>query len=110
MIVSWPLIAACFWALAAGVTAMLPYRRQFPPGIVLLVAAPVILIWIAVDHGVLPAALGTLGFLSMFRNPMIYLVRRALGLPVRRPDDPARPLPATPSTPASADPARKASP
>ena len=47
MTVGWPLLAACLWVLAAAGTAMLPYRRQFPPGIVLLVLAPAILVWIA---------------------------------------------------------------
>ncbi len=80
---SWPLAAACFWVLAATVTALLPMRRQYPPGITLLVLAPVILIWIGLEHGVWVAVAGTLGFVSMFRNPLIYLGRKALGLPTR---------------------------
>ena len=45
--------------------------------------APVILIWIGLEHGVWVAVAGTLGFVSMFRNPLIYLGRKALGLPTR---------------------------
>ena len=80
---TWSLAAACFWVLAATVTALLPMRRQYPPGIALLVLAPVILIWIGLAHGVWVAVAGTLGFVSMFRNPLIYLGRKALGLPPR---------------------------
>ncbi|MFN0116221.1 MAG: DUF2484 family protein [Paracoccaceae bacterium] len=96
MTLSWPLFAACLWVLAAAGTAMLPYRRQFPPGIVLLILAPLILIWIGAAHGIVPALLGTLGFVSMFRRPLWFLSRRALGLPAPRPP--------------GADPDRKASP
>lgn len=82
-------VAAILWVLAATVTAFLPYRRQFPPGITLLVLAPVVIVWIGYEHGwfwVLPALLA---FLSMFRNPLIYMARRAMGRPVQRPVDPA---------------------
>ncbi len=93
-IISPPVIAACLWVLAATITAFLPYRRQFPPGITLLVAAPLILIWLGVHHGFWVAAISTAGFLSMFRNPLIYFTRRAMGLPVSLPDDPAPSAPA----------------
>ncbi|MGB7322845.1 MAG: DUF2484 family protein [Albidovulum sp.] len=75
---SWPLLAAAIWALAATFTAFLPMRLQYPPGITLLILAPVILIWIGVAHGVFWALLGTAGFLSMFRKPLIYFGRKAL--------------------------------
>jgi Protein of unknown function (DUF2484) len=97
-IISPPAIAACLWVLAATVTAFLPMRRQYPPGITLLIAAPLILIWLGYQHGFWVAAISTAGFLSMFRNPLIYFARRALGLPTRLPDDPA------PSTPAPSGP------
>ena len=76
------LIAACLWALAATVTALLPMRLQYPPGLTLLILAPFLLIWIGLAHGVLPAALATLAFTSMFRRPLWYLTRKALGRPV----------------------------
>lgn len=82
------LIAAAVWVLAATVTAFLPYRRQFPPGIVLLILAPLILIWIGWEHGWLWLFIGLAGFASMFRNPLIYFWRRWRGLPVTRPADP----------------------
>ena len=73
------LVAACLWALAATVTALLPMRLQFPPGIVLLILAPVLLVWLAIAHGPLAAGLGLLAFLSMFRRPLVYFGRKALG-------------------------------
>ncbi|WP_284164337.1 DUF2484 family protein [Frigidibacter sp. SD6-1] len=78
---SYALLAAFLWVLAATVTALLPMRRQFPPGITLLILAPVILIWIGVEHGPIPALLGLAGFLSMFRRPLLYFARKALGRP-----------------------------
>jgi uncharacterized RDD family membrane protein YckC len=80
-----PVVAACLWVLAATVTAFLPYRLQYPPGLMLLLLAPLILVWMGWQHGPWVALIATLGFVSMFRNPLIYLGRRALGLPARRP-------------------------
>ena len=85
----WPLLAAAVWALAATFTAFLPMRMQFPPGIFLLLIAPVILIWIGVAVGLLWALLGLAGFVSMFRKPLIYFGRKAMGQ--HRPDDGAAP-------------------
>lgn len=82
-----PLIAACLWVLAATVTAFLPMRRQMVPGIALLVAAPVILIWIGTEHGPWLALAGLAGFVSMFRNPLIHLARRAAGRPAPLPPE-----------------------
>jgi len=73
------LITGCIWVVLATVVAFLPMRRQFPPGIVLLIAAPLVLGWIAWDHGTWIFVAGLLGFISMFRNPLIYFYRRARG-------------------------------
>lgn len=81
------LIAAIAWALGATVTAFLPMRAQMVPGIALLVAAPVLIVWIGVAHGWIWAVGGLLAFLSMFRNPLIYFARRALGRPAPLPPD-----------------------
>lgn len=82
-----PLVAACLWVLAATVTALLPMRRQMVPGVALLVAAPLLLVWIGLAHGWLAATLGALAFLSMFRNPLLYFARRALGRPAPLPPE-----------------------
>ncbi len=73
------LISAAIWVLLATIVAFLPMRAQFPPGIILLIAAPLLIGWIAWDHGVLLAGVGVLGFASMFRNPLIYYVKRWRG-------------------------------
>jgi hypothetical protein len=81
-----PLIWACLWAIAATATAMLPMRYQIVPGLALLVAAPVLLVWIGYVHGLWITLAALLAVLSMFRNPLIYLARRALGQRSERPD------------------------
>lgn len=81
------LIAACLWALAATVVALLPMRAQMIPGLALLLAAPVLLVWIAMTHGVWVTLGCLLAVLSLFRNPLIYLVRRAMGKPVHIPEE-----------------------
>jgi Protein of unknown function (DUF2484) len=84
---SLPLILGCVWVLAATATAMLPMRRQMVPGVALLMAAPVLLGWIGYAHGWIWLAIGLFAFLSMFRNPLLYFLRRALGRPAPLPKE-----------------------
>jgi signal transduction histidine kinase len=84
---STPVILGCVWVLAAAITAMLPMRRQMVPGLALLAAAPVLLVWIGWAHGWLWLAFGLFAFLSMFRNPLIYFARRAMGRPAPLPKE-----------------------
>jgi hypothetical protein len=77
--VSLPLILGCLWVLVAAVTAMLPMRLQRYPGIPLLLAAPVLIVWIGMAHGWWWSAIGLAAFVSMFRRPLIYFWRRARG-------------------------------
>lgn len=79
------LIIGAFWVLASAVVAMLPMRRQYVPGVALLILAPFVLAFIGYQHGFWLFALGLAAFLSMFRNPLIYLFRRARG---QRPEIP----------------------
>lgn len=72
-------IFACLWVVASAVVAFLPMRRQYVPGIALLIAAPLIIIWLAYDYGWWVALIGLFGFVSMFRNPLIYIYRRLRG-------------------------------
>lgn len=76
---SLPLIIAALWVIAASIVAFLPMRRQFAPGLVLLVAAPVLIIWIGAEHGWIWAMIGLGAFLSMFRRPLWYFARKAMG-------------------------------
>ncbi|MFZ5962729.1 DUF2484 family protein [Thalassococcus sp. BH17M4-6] len=73
------LIAACLWVLAATATAMLPMRRQYVPGVALMIAAPVLLGWLGYSHGGVVFGLCLAAFVSMFRNPLKYLIARMRG-------------------------------
>ncbi len=76
---SLPLVFGCIWVFAATVTAMLPMRLQYPPGITLLILAPVLIGWIGIAHGWGVTAIAVLAFASMFRNPLRYFWKRARG-------------------------------
>lgn len=67
------------WVLASAVVAFLPMRRQYVPGLALMLAAPVLigLIWRGVGWAAGLAALAA--FVSMYRNPLRYLWARARG-------------------------------
>jgi Protein of unknown function (DUF2484) len=82
------LVLSCIWVLAAAATAMLPMRRQYAPGITLLVAAPVLIGWLGWTHGAWVGVIALLAFVSMFRNPLIYFAKKAMGKPVEIPKDP----------------------
>jgi len=72
-------LAAIAWVIAATLTALLPMRRQYLPGITLLLAAPLLILWLGVTHGWSVGVLALAGFVSMFRNPLRYLWARARG-------------------------------
>ena len=75
---TYSLIAACLWVLAATGTAMLPLRLQFAPGLALLLAVPPLLYWIGMQNGAWVAVFAGLAVLSMFRRPLGYLARKAV--------------------------------
>ena len=79
---SWPLIIGAFWVIAVAITSFLPYRRQIWTGLPLLIAAPVLLFWIGWTHGFGWVLIGLFAFGSMFRRPLNYFARLALGLPL----------------------------
>ena len=54
-------------------------KHQYVPGIMLLVLAPVLIIWLAFVYGLLVGAVALFAFVSMFRNPLIYIYRRLRG-------------------------------
>jgi hypothetical protein len=84
---SLPLVLGGLWIIASAVVAMLPMQRQMVPGIALLIAAPMLLVWIGWVHGWLWLAFGLFAFVSMFRNPLLYFLRRALGRPAPLPKE-----------------------
>ena len=73
------LIAGALWVVAATLVALLPMRRQYVPGVTLLVLAPVLIVWIGIVHGWVWFGLALAGFVSMFRNPLRYFWRLARG-------------------------------
>jgi len=75
------LVFGAFWVLAATATAVLPMRAQMVPGLALLVAAPMLLIWIGMVHGWLWAGFGLFAFVSMFRRPLRFFAVRVFGHP-----------------------------
>lgn len=79
------LILGCLWVLASAVVALLPMRLQFVPGIALLLAAPPLLVYLATQHSPWLVLAGVFAFVSMFRNPLRYFLKRALGQPVELP-------------------------
>ena len=56
-------------------------RRQYAPGMVLLVAAPLLIGAIGHAYGWIFAVVALMAFLSMFRRPLMYFARKGLGLP-----------------------------
>ncbi len=78
MILLWLCIA---WVLLSAAVAMLPMRLQYVPGVALLVAAPVLIGWIAWDVAWWAGLLALAAFVSMFRNPLRYFWSRLRGQP-----------------------------
>lgn len=67
------------WVFASAGVAMLPMRHQYIPGVALLIAAPVLIVAAAMQYGWIYAALGLAAFISMFRNPLRYILARLRG-------------------------------
>lgn len=76
---SYSVIIGCLWVLAGTFCAFLPMRRQYPIGVALLIAAPVLVVWIGYDFGWFVAVLALAAFVSMFRRPLMYFYARARG-------------------------------
>ena len=74
------------YVLCAAIVAMLPIRRQYWPAGIMLIMAPVLLGFIGYQHGWIWFALGMFAFLSMFRNPLRYLWKKARGEHVELPE------------------------
>lgn len=72
-------IVSGLWVIAATVVALLPMRQQYIPGVALLLAAPVLIFLLARSFGVWVAIVAIFAFVSMFRNPLRYFAKRALG-------------------------------
>ena len=73
------LLLCVVWVFASAGVAMLPMKRQYAPGVVLLLTAPVLIAMIWVQVGWIVAVLALGAFVSMFRNPLRYLIAKASG-------------------------------
>lgn len=71
---STPAVLAALWALAATIVALLPMHRQYPPGFALLLSAPLLIVWLGYEYGALAGAAAAFAFVSMFRNPLRFLL------------------------------------
>lgn len=76
---SWSIIISAIWVLVATVTALLPMRRQFVPGVTLIFLAPVMIFWLGYDFGWVWGIAALAAFVSMFRNPLKYFYALARG-------------------------------
>ncbi len=74
---------AALWVVASTIVAMLPMRLQFPPGVVLFVLAPALIVWLGHDYGWVFGLLASAAFVSMFRNPIRFYWRRWTGAEVQ---------------------------
>lgn len=70
------LVLSCLWAIAASIVAMLPMRRQFAPGIMLLICAPFLLIYLGYQHNPWVVLAASIAILSMFRRPLFFMSKR----------------------------------
>ncbi len=69
------LTLASVWIIAAAVVAMLPMRWQYVPGIALLVLAIPLMVMVGREVGWIWVAVVLFAVLSMYRNPLIALLR-----------------------------------
>jgi hypothetical protein len=72
-------ILACLWVLAATAVAFLPMRRQFAPGLALLLSAPVLIAFVIRETNLWIGLAASFAVISMFRKPLIYLAKRLIG-------------------------------
>jgi len=72
------LLLACIWAILATITAFLPMRLQYVPGLTLLILAVPLLVFISVQHSVWVVLAALAGLVSMFRRPLWFLGRHLL--------------------------------
>ena len=73
------LLIASLWVLAATIVALLPMRRQYAPGVTLLILAPPVIGFLGYQHGWLLAFGGVLALVSMFRRPLRFGIARLRG-------------------------------
>ncbi|MEM8729762.1 MAG: DUF2484 family protein [Pseudomonadota bacterium] len=76
------LTLAILWVFASTIVAFLPMERQFRPGSLLLITAPLLIFALAFEYGPIAGIAALAAFISMYRNPLRYLwsrMRRSSG-------------------------------
>ncbi len=73
------LTLAILWVFASTIVAFLPMERQYRPGALLLVSAPLLIVALGWDFGWIAGVAALAGFVSMYRNPLKYLWAKAMG-------------------------------
>lgn len=72
------LTLACLWVVIAAIIAMLPMKRQFIPGLTLLLSAPFLLTYIGYQHNPWVVLAASIAIISMFRRPLFFLSRHLI--------------------------------
>ena len=73
-------LLAVVWVFAATVVALLPMRRQYLPGSILLFVAPLLIACLGYQYGWIAGVGALAAFVSMFRRPLRYFWRKWRGL------------------------------
>ena len=81
------LIALCIWVVAGSIIAFLPMRYPMWVGGPLLLSGLALIVWIGAENGWAWSLAGLAIFISLFRKPLMALVKYLLGKPVDIPRD-----------------------
>ncbi|WP_341234306.1 DUF2484 family protein [uncultured Sulfitobacter sp.] len=73
------------WVFLSATVATLPLRMQFIPGAILLVAGLVLIVVIGFEVGFVFSVIALAAYVSMFRNPLLFLLAKLRG---RKPEVP----------------------
>lgn len=76
---SMPLVLGFLWVVAATIVAFLPMRMQVVFGFGLAISAIILIGWLSVTVAPWVGVVALAAFVSMFRRPLVYLVRRYFG-------------------------------
>ena len=67
------------WVFLSATVATLPLCMQFIPGAILLVAGPVLIVVIGFEVGFVFSVIALAAYVSMFRNPLLFLLAKLRG-------------------------------
>lgn len=84
MILLWACIVGFF---ASAACAMLPIRYQYVSEVILLIAAPILILLIGTQVSAWIAIAAIVASISMFRNPLRYLWAKIRGQNLQRPPE-----------------------